>query len=800
MTDSGDGAATKIYFSDFFDIPRSLLEEYGAFNISLVNDLPLFVDPFLLFHSTDPQYQQLHEGIIQYLRFLRDKSGLQLMDPGLKKAWYYFKEVKQNWLGFSRVGNRGSALGQDFANSLHAGLQSIFRDFGEERIARGSHLEKLCLVAPGVGRDNISDFTTCLIKHFLLEYSQRFAQTYIHEKDRAYFTVPKARFNYETETWEHGRYELPRHSGDFVILTPKNMLTRDDIWISRKELLDDFEEIAAAVPDDELRAQLNNYLWSQLSNDPDLTAKDRAKEKRLVIERTISQYPAIIDYYIQDKEDSGDQAADLSGEKVEETQLLLVEQVRRFVNDRLARSGFYDHGGDTWDGALARVRIVKSVIEEQGGADYFYFDGKPITRQIDLELIYILAWRAGISKSRPSRATMGDLGGPLVKFKLASNLQLKRSLERHLNPTDEDTLERPVIVVVCCYTGQEIERVHSLLQELDLVGNQRVTIVDLRQNDKVSRRNALLEALESHTESARSFSLASAAPAWPSKGGEGVRGSRLLSDLRNAISQGNVFAVLGTGVSIHSTENEPAASWTGLLREGIKWCVDVNHADERWAARQLAAVDSGDLDELISVAQLITNKLGGINDAEYALWLRETVGALHVVQPDVLEALQTLGVHFATTNYDGLIEQVTGLRQVTWQDQARVFRVMRGDERAVLHFHGYWEVAETVVLGLSSYNETMKDSHAQGVLRSLPLTKSLLFVGFGEGLSDPNFKAFFESIRQSFAKSEYRHFRLARRHEVDEIQKMHPSGERLAVVSYGEDYGDLATFLHELHS
>ena len=34
----------RIYFSDFFNIDPDVLEEYGAFNVSLINDLPLFID------------------------------------------------------------------------------------------------------------------------------------------------------------------------------------------------------------------------------------------------------------------------------------------------------------------------------------------------------------------------------------------------------------------------------------------------------------------------------------------------------------------------------------------------------------------------------------------------------------------------------------------------------------------------------------------------------------------------------------------------------------------------------------
>ena len=37
-----------VYFSDIFNLDESILEEYGAMNISLLNDIPLFIDPFLL--------------------------------------------------------------------------------------------------------------------------------------------------------------------------------------------------------------------------------------------------------------------------------------------------------------------------------------------------------------------------------------------------------------------------------------------------------------------------------------------------------------------------------------------------------------------------------------------------------------------------------------------------------------------------------------------------------------------------------------------------------------------------------
>ena len=169
----------RIYFSDFFDISPATMRAYGAFDVSLINDLPMFIDPFLLFNSEKPEYRALHEGMIKYLKFLRDKSIGSELDAGSMYAWYIFKEVRQNWLGFSLSGNRGHGLGTDFAIALHKNFNTAFEDFGEEEIPESPHFEKLTLFDEGVGKDNVSDFTTNLIKKYLLEYTQEFARQHI---------------------------------------------------------------------------------------------------------------------------------------------------------------------------------------------------------------------------------------------------------------------------------------------------------------------------------------------------------------------------------------------------------------------------------------------------------------------------------------------------------------------------------------------------------------------------------------------------------------------------------------------
>ena len=266
------------FFSDTFELQPQIVEDFGAFDISVVTDLPLFIDPFLLFNSKKPEYQALHEEIIRYLLFLRDKSVSSAVDKHLLRAWYCFPEVKQTWLGFSETGNDGRGLGPDFALALHTSLHDLFSNFGQEQVTLGSHLEKVCLIKDGVGRDNISDFAINLIKGYLLEFTQRFAQTHLAGEQRRQVSVSGVLFNYDTEIWEPRMFELPWVRGDFVVLTPKDMLTRDENWINRKDLVSGFERIPMAIPDQQLRSQVSNYFEKVLARE-----KDRKPNQKIIV-------------------------------------------------------------------------------------------------------------------------------------------------------------------------------------------------------------------------------------------------------------------------------------------------------------------------------------------------------------------------------------------------------------------------------------------------------------------------------------------------------------------------------------
>lgn len=484
-----------VYFSQHFKVTPGRLTRHGAFNISLVTDLPLFVDPFLLFNSRKKVYRQLHDEIIRYLGFLRDKSASKGLDPDLMQAWYRFPEVKQTWLGFSVTGNRGHGLGGEFARALHKNLHQLFPEFGKEQVTKGSHLEKLCLVRDGVGRDNISDFTTNLIHGFLAEYTQAFARRYIDPTQRKRFPIRKARFRYDTETWETVEYDLPFHLGDYVLLTPKDILTKDDTWINKADLIDEFERLPDAIPNAELRAQINNYFRKQLAIYEEPTRKE-VHEAALA---TVLQYPAVIDYYIRNKEETGDRAQSVSAAKVADSELLYVRQAGH-LRELLAKAGFYASVGDVHDEAHGRVAFFKDFIENKGGHRFFYTKGQPIPREVDLQLMYRLTWYGTTSdvtrEANDGRGPVdfkisrGAKNKSLVEFKLASNSQLKRNLKKQVEIYKKASDASHAIKVIVFFSEDEEARVRTTLRELEIANNPDVVLIDARNDNKPSGSKA----------------------------------------------------------------------------------------------------------------------------------------------------------------------------------------------------------------------------------------------------------------------------------------------------------------------
>jgi hypothetical protein len=470
---------------------RSPIGEHSTFDISLVTDLPLFVDPVLLFNSRQRTYRRLHEEIIRYLQFLRDKADGQGISPSLLRAWYRFPGVRQNWLGFTRSGNRGSGLGGEFARSLHDNLHRIFTNFGSEQITKGSHLEKLCLIKEGVGRDNISDFATNLLKGFLCEYTEVFAKRHLSADQRRTVSIDRVRFNYDTEIWEPKQYELPWARGEHVLLTPKDLLTRGDTWINKTDLVEEFERLPQAIPDDQLRAQINNYFLRLLPRSR--KKAPTTKERRHAAAETIREFPELIDAFIRYKEDHGDDAESTASEKVRISDQVFVEQIKAFRAE-LRRTPFYEVSGYTYQEAHQRIGYLKDQIENKGGHRLFYVKGVGIEREEDIHIMYRLCWfgtPSDVSREvndgrgpADFKVSRGSSDKTIVEFKLAKNSQLKRNLEHQVEIYRKASDAKGGIKVIVFFSSAERKRVTAILKELRLTDDRDIVLVDARKDNK----------------------------------------------------------------------------------------------------------------------------------------------------------------------------------------------------------------------------------------------------------------------------------------------------------------------------
>lgn len=480
----------RLYFSDFFEIDKDVIESYGAINISLINDLPLFIDPFLLFNSEKEEYQNIHLKIIRYLLFLQEQAEkFPKPSSGMMGSWYLFPEVKQTWIGFSLDGNSGRGLGMSFASSLHEGLQTIFKDFGKETITKSLHLEKLCLISPLVGRDKISDFTTNFAKIYLLEYTARFAVEYLNPSQCKKFNVSKVDFNYETMTWMSREYYLPCFDDDYILLTPRDLLTRDDTFINRSDMISNLQNIAPSIEDSTIRFELNNYFMNVLSK----KKKEMSKtEKDRVATLLIREYPELIDYYIKYKEEKEEEATSISNQVVEEVKQLFNIQLQDLTRILLQETDFYKTKADSYEETYKRVLFLKSVIEDMDGYRLFYLNGKPIRRESDLQIMYRLVWFASdmdvnreVNNGRgPAdfKISMGSMNTTLVEFKLASNSKLKNNLAKQVEIYKKASSTDRAIKVILYFTENEYNKLTTVLSELGLQGCRDIILIDATDN------------------------------------------------------------------------------------------------------------------------------------------------------------------------------------------------------------------------------------------------------------------------------------------------------------------------------
>ncbi|RKR75905.1 SIR2 family NAD-dependent protein deacylase [Frondihabitans australicus] len=266
---------------------------------------------------------------------------------------------------------------------------------------------------------------------------------------------------------------------------------------------------------------------------------------------------------------------------------------------------------------------------------------------------------------------------------------------------------------------------------------------------------------------------------------------------REAVRSNSVIVIAGAGISANATGGAGTATWRGLLMEGIERLEDLR--GQRWANLQRQtlelAFDDNDMALLLSVAQSVSAAIRQLGDAAFATWLSETVGQLRVSNARVIQALESLPFPLLTTNYDTLLDGDRGT--AVWTHPTDVQAALTGQTRRVVHLHGVWEEPDSVVLTAVDYDRLLQSDVAQSLQRAASSLHSLVYVGFGAGLDDPNFSELIKWHSSAFKPSSVPHFVLCRAEDERALAATHTRTHIIPVV-YGDTYDDLPAFLEQM--
>ncbi len=487
----------EIYFSGYFDVSHTQLEEYGALDICIVTDNQAFIDPFLIF--ANEKYSEQHARIINYLKFLKEKST-QNFDKGIYEHYFKFPEVSQLWLGFSS-GNRGRGNGPKFGRSLNKNLNSIFSNFGEEKVTESPHLEKLCLVERGVGADMISDFTANLIKDFLITYTEEFSKENIDSSKKKIFNIPKTIFDYSSGMWLNRSASLPfvltpEGKAEFVLLTPKDILAKSDTWISKNDFLNSDSSIISAISNDELRFKINQYFNSCLG-----VRIDKKTGKKIVdyrkdstkgaLKRTAQKYPEIIDHYIKSRESSKTDAIKANSNLKEDSITLksIAQDIRN--NQTALEKGQLS----VMDDVLHRIKFHKNNLENNSNS--LYIKGKPLLEPQMQQLFK----QTTIDSIFDYNSEVNNGPGPIdfiasygssekvgIELKMAKSSSLESNLLRQGKAYAKASYLTDIIYIIYFFNDNELKKVDVILLRNELDKDTNFIKVDCRKKEPASKR------------------------------------------------------------------------------------------------------------------------------------------------------------------------------------------------------------------------------------------------------------------------------------------------------------------------
>jgi hypothetical protein len=128
-------------------------------------DIPLYVDPFLIWRSPSQQDMALHDAVLTAFNHI-GQLALNGQENEAAEALIAASECDEVGLGSSRS-RTGKRIGRDKAEEILA----IFRRIQRYATHGLAHIEELQFFVEGISKDRISDFACSFLKSFLIDFT-----------------------------------------------------------------------------------------------------------------------------------------------------------------------------------------------------------------------------------------------------------------------------------------------------------------------------------------------------------------------------------------------------------------------------------------------------------------------------------------------------------------------------------------------------------------------------------------------------------------------------------------------------
>jgi len=220
----------------------------------LDEDLPLCVDPFLLWKSPSQQDNALHSILIDsfnHLGYLVNHKENKVAENILIRA----SECSEAGLGFSKT-RKGLRIGNKTAQEI----LSLFQSIPEVKQSGFIHFEVIQLYVDQVSKDRISDITCSFLKSFLIDYSIEQCKKYgIPVSDIAIQNVYDPR-NHKIIESENVTLPVNPETNEPILLVPKRWL-RKSPWINSDEYISEYFPLKVLKKNEERpeKGEILNY-------------------------------------------------------------------------------------------------------------------------------------------------------------------------------------------------------------------------------------------------------------------------------------------------------------------------------------------------------------------------------------------------------------------------------------------------------------------------------------------------------------------------------------------------------------